>query len=232
MNHPLRLLTVSLLSVVWTSGLPAETVIDQLYGLRNYELADAYYAAGEKFVALGQAERGAEFKARALHLFPGYVPGQAPAVQAVAVAAPVQAAPEPAVPAADVVREKNIQGEKIARLQFQKLLRGYLTGNAAPLLSVLGPTLEVQGDSITTDPAVIQAFFDQNAAEAGSPDELFLLDSLEVADSTNQSVVVTVKANPEALGHLGDLLPFWKPSQEYTFDRVGDTWKLVRIVGR
>jgi len=93
-------------------GLGAETVIDQLYGLRNYDLAEAYWAAGQRFADLGQADRAAEFKAAAQRIFPGFVPGQAPAFQAVPITAPVIEAPH--VPEASEVREMNLQGEKVA----------------------------------------------------------------------------------------------------------------------
>jgi len=227
-NHPFRLFAVLSLTLTALPGFAADTIIDQLYGLRKYDLADAYYAAGQRFVDLGQADRGAEFKARALQIFPGYVPGQSPA--AAAPSAPV--IPEPQVPSDQVVLQQNLQGEKIARLQFQKLLRGYLTGGSSTVSSVLADSLTVQGAVAQADPASVAAALQAHPAEAGSPDELFVLDSLEVSDGPNQTVVVSVKANPDAPGALADFLPFWKESQRYTFVRVGDTWKLSDIEGQ
>lgn len=220
-----RFLTALVLSLCVLSGLGAETVIDQLYGVRKFELADAYWAAAQKFADLGQADRAAEFKAEAMHILPGFVPGKPP----VASVAPPPVAPQ--LPSTDVVREKNIQGDKIARLQFQKLLRGYLTGSASTVVAVLGTSLEIQGTATSPDLSAIAAFLQAHPAEAGSPDELFLLDSLDVADGPAQSVLVTVKANPEAPAALSQALPFWKGKQVYTFDRVADTWKLVKIEG-
>ena len=208
------------------SGLAAETVIDQLYGLRKYELADAYWAAGQRFADLGQADRAAEFKAEALHVFPGFVPGKAPTASNSAV--PVAA---PQMPSPEVIKEKNLQGEKIARLQFQKLLRGYLTSNTATVLSVLAASVEIQGQPTSPDAVSVGAFLQAHPAEAGAPDELFLLDSLDAIDGTGQSVVVTVKANPDAPAGLAEVVPFWKDKQTYTFDRVADTWKLVKVTG-
>lgn len=228
MNPKHRLLATVTLAFAVSSGLSAQTVIDQLYGLRNYDLADAYWAAGQKFADLGQADRGAEFKAKALRLFPGYVPGQAPVALP---AAAVPAAPAPQIPAAEKVREANLQGQKIARLQFQKLLRGYLTGNGATVAAALAPTLTVQGQVAGADGSSVSSFLESHPAEAGAPDELFLLDTLEVADGTGTTVVLTVRANPEAPAVLTDQLAFWKPVQKYTFDRVGDTWKLASIEG-
>jgi len=225
-----RCAAVLILSSAALPGLGAETVIDQLYGLRAYDLADAYWAAGQRFIDLGQADRGAEFQAKAKKLFPGYVPGQAPPTQA-APAVPASApAAAPAVPAADTVREKNLQGQKIARLQFQKLLRGYLTGSAATLASALGSPLTVQGEA--ADPAGVRAFLDAHPAEVGSPDELFDLDSLEAADGAGTQILVTVKAAADAPAGLAELLPFWKPVQTYTFSRIGETWKLTAVEGR
>ena len=224
--NPIRFLTTLVLSLFALSGLEAETAIDQLYGARKYDLADAYWAAGQRFADLGQADRASEFKAKAKQIFPGYVPGQAP--QATAVLAPVSA---PALPSMESVRKNNIQGEKIARLQFQKLLRGYLTGNAPTVVSVLDSTLVVQGRGATPALDAVAAFLQAHPTEAGAPDDLFVLDTLEVADGAGQSVTVTVQANPEAPADLAEAFPFWKEKQVYTFDRVIDTWKLVKIEG-
>jgi len=127
--HKVRILTLLLVTLGCVPGFAADSMIDQLYGLRQYDLADAYYSAGQRFTALGQADRGAEFKAAASRIFPGYVPGQAPAAP---VAAP---APEPKLPSAEVVLQNNLQGQQLARFQFQKLLRGYLTGTASTISS-------------------------------------------------------------------------------------------------
>jgi len=221
--HKVRVFTLLLVTLGCVPGFAADSMIDQLYGLRKYELADAYYSAGLKFADLGQAERAAEFKAAATRIFPGYVPGQAPAAPVVAPA------PEPSIPSAQAVLQDNLQGEKVARLQFQKLLMGYLTDTAATVSSVLAESLTVEGKPALADATTVAAFLQAHPAEAGSPDELFLLDSLELADGPNQSVILTVKANPDAPQSLAEDLPFWKPSQTYTFERVGDTWKLSKI---
>jgi hypothetical protein len=224
-NPNRRTLAALVLSLFVLSGLGAETVIDQLYGARNYDLADAYWAAGQKFADLGQADRAAEFKAKAQRLFPGYVPGQSPVK-----AAPTVPVAAPALPSIAAVTEKNLQGERIARLQFQKLLRGYLTRSASTVASVLGDKLEVQGRTGDPSLAAVKAFLEAHPAEAGSPEELFDLDSLSAADA-GQSVIVTVKALSDAPGDVATF-PFWGASQSYTFDRVADTWKLVKIEGK
>lgn len=227
MNSKHRILAVLVLVFAGAPAWGAETAIDQLVALRNYELADAYWAAGQKFADLGQADRGAEFKAAARRLFPGYVPGQAPAFQAVSA---VPASPAPHVPEVSEVREQNLQGQKIARLQFQKLLRGYLTSTASTVAAVLSSSLEVQGQKSLPTAAAVASFLEAHPAQAGTPGELFLTDTVEVADGPGQQVLVTVSANPEA-SSLAEVLPFWKPFQTYTFDREGETWKLVKIEG-
>jgi len=224
--NPNRRILAVVLSVFVLSSAGAETVIDQLYGVRKYELADAYWAAGQKFADLGQADRAAEFKAKAKSLFPGYFPGQAPVVT------PATPPPAPQLPSLEVVKENNLQGEKIARFQFQKLLRGYLTGSAPTVTSVLASSLQVQGQTASPDATAVAAFIDAHPTQAGAPDDLFQVDSLDVADGPGQTVVVTVKANPNAPSDLADTFAFWKATQTYTFDRIADTWKLVKIEGR
>jgi hypothetical protein len=225
LNRFALILFVAVVAGAGAQPAPTSSTVDQLYAARQYELADAYWAAGQKFIDLGQADRGAEFQARAKALFPGYVPGQAPKVT---VAAPVQA--DPQLPTMDAVLQKNLQGEKIARLQFQKLLRGYLTGTAATVATTLGATVTVQGAPSQPTPDAVAAFLQAHPAEAGSPQDLFDLDSLTVT-SAGQTVTLTVQANPQAPSDLAALFTFWKPKQTYTFDRVGDTWKLTAVSG-
>jgi len=224
-----RFFAVLVLTLATIPGWGADTVVDQLYGLRNYDLADAYWAAGQRFTDLGQTERGAQFQAQAKRLFPGYVPGQAPAFKAMPVAQPATTPQK--VPETSVVREKNLQGEKIARLQFQKLLRGYLTGSAATVAAVLGTSVEIQGTVTTPTPESVAAFLEAHSASAGAPEDLLRIDTLEVVEGPDQQVVLKVTANPEADATLPDVLPFWKAHQTYTFDRFADSWKLVKIEG-
>ncbi len=220
---------VLILFIAVASGAGAQTAtnstVDQLYAVRQYELADAYWAAGKKFIDLGQADRGAEMQAHAKKLFPGYVPGQPPAVTAMAT--PVAA---PQLPAPEVVRENNLQGEKVARLQFQKLLRGYLTGSAPTIASALGATVTVQGEASQPTADTVSAFLQAHPATAGAPDELFDLDSLE-ATSAGTTVTLTVKPAAQAPADLATYLTFWKATQTYTFSRDGETWKLTSISG-
>ena len=229
MNPINRLPIVLFLAFAALTGLGAQTVVDQLYGLRNYELADAYWAAGQKFIDLGQPDRGAEFQTRAKQIFKGFVPGQVPKAAATQVLPVLSPRPAPVVPAADTVKESNLQGQKIARLQFQKLLRGYLTGDPATIASVLGTSVKLQGSAF--DPAVLGGFLKDHPAEAGAPDDLYQTASLKMTDGPGQSVSVTIQANPGAPGSLDTLVPFWKGTQIFTFDRVGDTWKLVDAEG-
>ena len=227
--NPTRRVVVLFLGLLVSTGLSAETVIGQLYSLRNYELAEAYWSAGQKFIDLGQADRGAEFQAQAKHIFPGFVPGQAPAAQALATPTPT---PAPTVPTAAVVREANLQGEKVARLQFQKILRSYLIGDPQALASVLADTVSIQGQAVKVDPAAVATFLTDHPAEAGAPEDLFAVSSFVAADGPGQTVLVTVRAAADAPGGLDTLLPFWKAKQTYTFDRVGDTWKLTAVEGQ
>ncbi len=223
MNQPIRLFAILSLVLVSLPGYAADTVIDQLYGVRKYELADAYYSAGQRFVDLGQTDRGAEFKAAARHIFQGYVPGQPP--PAVTATPP----PPPQIPSTQAVFENNLQGEKIAHFQFQKMLRGYLTESADTIRSVLADQVTVQG--APADPSALAGFLEAHPAEVGSPDELFLLDTLDLKDGPDQSVLLSIKANPDAPADLAELVPFWKGTQSYTFVRVGDTWKLSKVEG-
>jgi hypothetical protein len=243
-------LTAVFLSAVFLSPLAAESLIDQLYTQRQFDLADAYYLAGQKFIDLGQKERGDEFKAKAKHLFPSYVPGTTPVFTAPAVpdtttpvVAPVATAPTGGLPTVEVVREQNLQGEKIARLSWNKLLRGFLTGNAETVALVLSDTLTLPREGTpevipTAGIATkIDSFFAQQAedgvlAELASPADLYDLASVMVSEGTQPgSVVLSVRAQSSAPEGLTTLFTFWKPTQHFYYERSGDTWKLSAITG-
>ena len=89
--------------------------------------------------------------------------------------------------------------------------------------------MTVQG--APADPSALAGFLEAHPAEVGSPDELFLLDTLDLKDGPDQSVLLSIKANPDAPADLAELVPFWKGTQSYTFVRVGDTWKLSKVEG-
>jgi hypothetical protein len=261
------LVAATVLTFFVSAALPAQTVIEQLYAQRKFEMADAYWLAGQKFTDLGQKERGDEFKAHALKLFPGYVAGvtpvfaptQVPAAngetsEASASVAGEPEAPEPTIPDANVVREQNLQGEKIVKLAWNKLLRGFLSGNAETVRSVLSDTLTLppEGNSDPSPNAVsasdsprgsglataelapsIEAFFTDHPLDLASPEELYVTSSVKLSAGTEAgSVKLQVQAQPEAPAELAALFTFWKPEQTFTFVRSGDTWKLASISGQ
>ncbi len=267
------LVAVVILLVVASASLPAQTVIDQLYAQRRFEMADAYWLAGQKFTDLGQKERGDEFKAQALKLFPAYVAGVTPVfvtVQAPTVngetqdsntSAAASEAPQtqPTIPDANVVREQNMQGEKIVKLAWNKLLRGFLSSNAETIRSVLADTLIIPNETAAAmplaDPSAadlqpevaqpanglatadlapaIEAFFADHPLDLASPEELYVTSSVKLSAGTEAgSLKLQVQAQPEAPAELADLFTFWKPEQTFTFVRSGDTWKLASISGQ
>lgn len=211
----------------------AETLIDQLFTLRSFELAEAYWQAGQKFIDLGQKDRGLEFQTAAKRLFPGFAPGIVPVFAPVETPVATPAAEPAKLPEATVVREKNLQALKIARLAWNKLLRGALTGNAATVASVLAAELQLPGQQTKTadlEPA-ITSFFDANPWEASSPADLYDLDSLELSEVADTGAVVLKVKTADTAPDLSASLSFWLPIQTFTFVREGDTWKLGSILG-
>jgi len=220
-----RFVPVLILFVICAIPATANSLVDQLYSLRAYTLADSYWAAGKQFIHLGQKERGAQFQARALQIFPGYVPGQAPQVTA------SSAAPTPQLPSEQVVLEKNIQGEKVARLQFEKLLRGYLLSDAATMTGALAAQVKIQGQDTSVSAASLADYLAKHPTEAGSPSDLFDTSTMVFTDGANQQITLTIQANPQAPADLASV-SFWKPTQTYVFDRDGDNWKLTSVSGK
>ena len=212
----------------------AETLIDQLFTLRNFELAEAYWQAGQKFIELGQKDRGLEFQTAAKRLFPGFSPGIVPVFAPVETPAAAPVAEAPKLPDATAVREKNLQAEKIARLSWNKLLRGALTGNAATVASVLATGLELPDQRVETAglESAIAGFFEANPWEASTPADLYDLDTVELAEVADSGAVVLTVKTAETAPDLTAVLSFWFPVQKFTFVREGDTWKLGSIAGQ
>jgi hypothetical protein len=90
--------------------------------------------------------------------------------------------------------------------------------------------VSAQGEASQPTADAVNAFLQAHPAEAGTPEDLFDLDSLEVT-SAGSTVTLTVKPSAQAPADLADYLPFWKAKQTYTFDRDGDTWKLTSVSG-
>ncbi len=226
-----RLALVFILTAAHLSAT-AETLIDQLFTLRNFDLAQSYWLAGERFIELGQKERGVEFQTAAKRLFPGFAPGIEPvfAPDATPVSVAVEA---PKLPEATVVREKNLQAEKIARLSWNKLLRGALTGNASTVAAVLAAQLELPGQSLSTaglEPEIAK-FLENATWDAQSPADLYDLQTLSLSDGEALGSVVLTVHTAEQAPDLSASLSFWKPVQKFLFVRDGDTWKLGGISG-
>jgi hypothetical protein len=219
--------------------LGAQTVIDNLMAARQWDLADAYYKAGERFVKLGDKDRGDAFMAEAKKIYPGYKPGSTgPVVPTAAPVLPPPVAPLKSVPVLSTVVDQNLQGEKIVRIQFSRLLSGYLGQDPSVLTSVLADQLVVTGKggqpmTLTQAQAVSQAqdFLQKNPVQATSPDDLFQMNTLQITPVPNTvgpSYLLSIKTNPTVSGGLATV-PFWAPSQTYLFTRVGDVWKLSAV---
>lgn len=228
-------------------------IFDQIKLARQYELADAYWAAGERFIQLGQKERGAEFQDAATKIFKGFKPGVIPAELRGAKPAEnppanpkVTPAAEPAntapvndltgIPERPLVRERNINGEKIVKLQFSKLIRGFLAEDSATILSVIGKSFKgpgfEKGLTVAEIEAGMNSFFTANDTTRLAPSQLYNFDSLTLteADKVGSDYILTIKMadTPEAAALAGKLA-FFKPVQKFFFAREGAVWKLIGI---
>lgn len=223
-----------LASLLFLTGLvipvSAQQAINNLYNALKYSLADSYFQVGERFTELGDAERGEEFKAQAKLIYKDYKPGVLPQ------AAPAQAVPAAVAPVTDSagvperpqVVEKNLQAEKIAKIQFSRLLRGYLDGDPAMVASVLADQVSFNGTSYAVADAKskIETFLKDNPPQAAAPDELYDMGKMAVT-TTAQGVSVSLMAKLDAPG--AEKIPGWKAKQTFSFQRSGLTWKLASV---
>ena len=216
----------------------AESPVDQLIAARNWDLADAYYKVGQKFVQLGDKARGEEFMAAAKQIYPGYRPGShAPATKE-QMTLPPPVAPLKSVPVIPAVVTQNLQGEKIVRFEFSQLLSAYLEGDTTVLPSLIDSNMIVTGHGgqpLTVSAAQAQAqaqdFLQKNPPVAVSPEQIFQMKTLTISavpQSVGPSYLVSIDTQPKADASL-TAMPFWGPHLTFLFNRVGDNWKLSAV---
>lgn len=238
--------------ILFSTVLAGADIFDEIKKARRFELAEAYYQTGIRFEELGQKDRGESFKEAAARIFPGYTPGMtapsaAPSSElvppALEVPDAVSQAPELPVneltglPIRPQVKENNIDGAKIVRLQFSKLIRSALTQNIETLLSVLAPGVKGPGFENGIEEreaaALLRGFFAANDTKKLSPSLLYDMTSLTVEKVSGmpEDMILTVHAASGSPGGLAlsELVPFWKETQRFYFIRQGDSWKLQGI---
>ncbi len=232
---------VSILAVVGLFGSSlafAESPVDQLLAARNWDLADAYYKVGQKFVNLGDKARGEEFMAAAKEIYPGYRPGSKAPTTKEKMVLPPPVATLKSVPVIPAVVAQNLQGEKIVRFEFSQLLSSYLEGDPSILPNLLDTNVIVTGRggqpltlTATQAQTLAQDFIQKNPPNALSPEQMFQMKTLTVTpvpQTTGPSYLVSVEAQAKADASL-TAMPFWGPRLTFLFNRVGDTWKLSAI---
>lgn len=233
-----RFVNLLFLASFLTLAAGAQDVFSVLEDKTRWELADAYFQVAEKFESLGQKTRAEEFRKEAQAIYPAYPrkPTTAPATTPVnPTETPVQGVtvdPLTGIPERPQVRQQNIQGQRIARYQFAKMLRGFLNEDLNLVLSSVHDGLIINGaPALSYQEILVPAkdFFTLNDFSSLGPSDLFAMESLTAADpaGSGEDVVITVKAVETAPG--ASSLGFWKPYQKYTFSRTGDTWKLKTI---
>ena len=216
----------------------AESPVDQLVVARNWDLADAYYQVGQKFVHLGDKARGEEFMAAAKAIYPGYRPGSHAPTTKEQLTLPPPVEPLKSVPVIPAVVKQNLQGEKIVRFEFSQLLSAYLEGDPTVLPSLLDNNVIVTGHggqplTVTAAQAQAQAqdFLQKYPPVAVSPEQMFQMKTLTVTavpQSDGPSYLVSVDTQPKADASL-TAMPFWGPRLTFLFSRVGDNWKLSAV---
>ena len=220
------------------TALYSQDIFTALENKTQWELADAYWKVADKFESLGQKTRAQEFRNQAKALYPEYPQKPSENTEAPTdnqiVPEPLEVVVDPltGIPERPLVKERNLNGQRVVRFQFSKMIRGFITEDINLILSGISPKLSVDGapDLKYEDLLVpTQDFFAQIKGEDFSPDTLFILETLSIspAPGTVDDWILRVSAqkDQEALKNL----PFWKANQTYTFERAGDLWKLRRI---
>lgn len=208
-------------------------VIDEIVNRRQLELADAYWLAGERYIELNKVEIGRAMQARARQLVSGYQPPSERQMDGVPslVPAPV----EVALPEVDqeAIARRAAEGQRIVRIQFNKLVRGFLMEEVSTVTSVLAELLEVPGVgnlSRSESSNRLQDLFRDNEVDGLSLEDLYDADSLQVerVEGTADDYVLTFNLSSNAPDYLRQR-PWWAPSLSLYFVRSGNNWTLRAI---
>lgn len=220
-----------LATLAW-ANTPQGTPIEEILRARDLQLADAYWLAGERYIELNKVEIGRAMQQRARQIVPGYLPPN----QREQDASPARAlTPAPAEAVVSGLDEQELlaraaEGRRIARLQFNRLLRGFLSEEPDTLRSALAASVEVPGQGTLRRDDVIRrldTLFRELEIESLTPEQVVVLDSLEaeVMVGTQDDVVVVVNSSPDAPEFL-KRQSWWGRTFSLYFIREGNNWFL------
>ncbi|GEM_PF-5458479 len=205
-------------------------VVDDLIAARKLELGDAYWLAGERYIALDKVELGKQMQEQARRIVSGYVP---PSERSETAATPtVTPAPVevniPEVNSAELARNA-AQGDRIVRYQFTKMIRGLVSEDIETIISTIATEIKGPGFEAGITRAEVrrrvQALFSENDANLLTPEMVFDVSSLTVTpvEGTDQDFLLTVKTSPSAPQFLTSRT-WWGSSLNIYFVREDNLW--------
>ncbi len=220
---------LSLLAISQVYG----NVIDDIMNRRQLELADAYWLAGERYIELNKTEIGRAMQARARQLVPGYQPPSERQMDGVPslTPAPVEVA-LPQISQEEIAR-RAAEGRRIVRIQFNRLVRGFLMEEISTISSGLAERIEVpEVGNLSRNEATrrLQELFQDAEVDGLGIEDLYNPDTIQVeqVEGTTDDYVLTVNLSSNAPDYL-QRRPWWAPSLSLYFVRSGNNWVLRAV---
>jgi len=209
-------------------------VIDEIFQRRQLELADAYWFAGQRYIELNKVEIGRAMQARARQLVNNYRPPN----ERETLDGSMSVAPAPVEVALPQISQEEIarrtaEGNRIVRIQFNRLLRGFLMEETNTLASGIFNTLDVPqlGSIVKSELNTrLNALFSQYEIDALGLDDLIVSESIKVerVEGTTDDYILNVTLSPNAPNYLKER-PWWANSLSLYFVREGNSWLLRAI---
>ena len=199
----------------------SELFFGDLTDAQRYDLADAYDKVADRFDELDEPEKAADFRAMVDVIFPGFAQAGRPAEtqQPVRPQRPERTAPDPA-------------GGDASYYYFNKLLRGVFNENLSLTMSVMSDTLYLplydSGIDRQDVAEEVRWFFDEYDLMSISPDDVFLMEGIQVTPLDNGYWRLDVEVRPEYENAL-PTVTFWSKKMGFYFRKFAEGWRLAAI---
>lgn len=191
---------------------------------RRYDLADAYSRVADRFDELEQSERAESYRSMAQIIYPGFSRNERPA-ETIRPAEPVPSAYTNPVPDDSAGRDASVY-------YFNKLLRGAFNANISLMLSAMNDTVYLPGFDEGADRKFIASelewFFSEYDVTVLSPDDVFVMSSLEPQRLENGFWRLDVQTRPEYASAVPEM-PFWSEQMGFYFRQFPEGWRLAAI---
>jgi len=222
MKRAVVLLSILTIFVFTTIPVAASEIFyEDLSEAQRYDLADAYNRVADQFDTLGENRRAEGYRNLVQVIFPGFGDVERPAQEQKPAEPqrPQQPAPDPS-------------GGDASYYYFNKLLRGVFNANKSLTLSVIADPLYLPMFDAGVDKKLVSSeldwFFSEYDVSTMAPDDVFLMNTVQVTPLDNGYWRLDVQTRPEYADAVPEVT-FWAEKMGFYFRKFPEGWRLAAI---